>query len=219
MKAKFPEDLSEAREFQKKLAEKATFQDSIRKISKVGALDVAYKGKQGYVAGIIFDVEKKEVIEKITLKENTTMPYIPTFLFLREVPFFLKILPKFNHMPDLFLIDGHGIAHPFFAGSATIFGVLTDKPAIGVAKKPLRYFSYTKSDKKDAKYIIVKDRKVGIQYKPNERWNPIFISPGNKISIQTSFRIVKQIMSSRYRIPTPLHLAHLAATESKSILK
>ncbi|MHA1952987.1 MAG: endonuclease V [Candidatus Heimdallarchaeaceae archaeon] len=218
MKTDFPEDLSDAREFQKRIAEKAVIKDSLKKISKVGALDVAYKGKQGYVAGIIFDVEKKEVIEKRTLKDDTTFPYIPTFLFLREVPFFLKILPKFSNMPDLFLIDGHGIAHPYFAGSATIFGVLANQAAIGVAKKPLRYFSYSPSENKKTKYIKVKERDVGIQYKSNEKWNPIYISPGNKISISTSFRVVKQIMSSKYKIPIPLHLAHLAAAESKSLL-
>ncbi|NPD87241.1 MAG: endonuclease V [Asgard group archaeon] len=218
MKVNFPENLSEAREFQKRLAEKAVIKDSLKRISKVGALDVAYKGKQGYVAGIIFDIEKKEIIEKRILKDDVTSPYIPTFLFLREVPFFLKILPAFSNMPDLFLIDGHGIAHPYFAGSATIFGVLSNKPAIGVAKKPLRYFNYFPSKNKNTKYIRIKERDVGIQYRSNEKWNPIYISPGNKISIQSSFRIIKQLMSSKYKIPIPLHLAHLSAKESKSLL-
>jgi deoxyribonuclease V len=218
MKVTFPEDLSEAREFQKRLAEKAIISDSFKNISKVGALDVAYKGKKGYVAGIIFDLEKNEVIERRTLKDDVTSPYIPTFLFLREVPFFLKILSAFTNLPDLFLIDGHGIAHPYFAGSATIFGVLSDNPAIGVAKKPLRYFSYYLSKNEDTKYIKVKGKEVGIQYKPNEKWNPIYVSPGNKISIKSSFKLIKQLMSSRHKIPVPLHLAHLLAAESKSLI-
>ena len=218
MKISFPNDLSEARKFQNTLAKKATIVDDFKEITKIGALDVAYKEKQGYVAGIIFDVKKEEVIEKQTLKDDVTSPYIPTFLFLREVPFFLKILPKFNNIPDMFLIDGHGIAHPYFAGSATIFGVLAKKPAIGVAKKPLRYFSYSPTEDRNVQLIKVKEREVGIQYKSKESWNPIYISPGNKISIQSSFEIVKQLMSSRNRIPIPLHLAHLAAAESKTQL-
>jgi len=218
MKISFPNDLSEARKFQNTLAKRATIVDDFKEITKIGALDVAYKGKQGYVAGIIFDVKKEEVIEKQTLKDNVTSPYIPTFLFLREVPFFLKILPKFNNIPDMFLIDGHGIAHPYFAGSATIFGVLTKKPAIGVAKKPLRYFSYSPTEDRNVQLIKVKEKEVGIQYKSKDRWNPIYISPGNKISIQSSFEIVKRLMSSKNRIPIPLHLAHLTAAESKTLL-
>jgi deoxyribonuclease V len=216
MNVSFPKDLSEARQFQKNIARKANIVDNFKDISQVGALDVAYKGKHGFVAGIIFDINKKEVIEKKILKDIVTVPYIPTFLFLREVPFFLKILPMFSNKPDLFLIDGHGIAHPYFAGSATIFGVLINKPAIGVAKKPLRYFSYSPLEDKKTQLIKVKEREVGIQYKIKERWNPIYISPGNNISIASSFKIVKQLISSKYKLPTPLHLAHLTAAESKS---
>lgn len=218
METIFPTDLSEAREFQLKLAEKAEIKDCLEEIKTIGALDVAYKDKQGYVAGIIFDIKRKEVIEKRTLKDDVTHPYIPTFLFLREVPFFLKILRTFSNLPELFLIDGHGIAHPYFAGSATIFGVLANIPAIGVAKKPLRYFNYVKTKEECSKIIKLKEREVGFQYQPNKRWNPIYISPGNKISNQTSFKIVKQIMSPKYKIPIPLHIAHLEAEKSKSKL-
>ncbi|MHA2357787.1 MAG: endonuclease V [Candidatus Heimdallarchaeaceae archaeon] len=218
MKDIFPKDLGEARELQKKLAERSVIKDTLKQISKVGALDVAYKEKKGYVAGIIFDLEERKIVETKALSAPVPAPYIPTFLFLREVPFFLEILSHFTIEPDIFLIDGHGIAHPYYAGSATIFGVLADKPSIGVAKKPLKYFKYIKSQDKNLDYIEVKERKVGVRFRIKENWNPIFISPGHKVTINTAFKVVSKSTIEKYKLPIPLRIAHYAAAEAKNSL-
>ena len=215
MNFEFPDNLEDARKLQKSLASKAIIKDTISKISTICAFDVAYKDKIGYAAGVVVDVDKDKVIETKVYSSEISVPYIPTFLFLREVPFFLKILPKLSTSPDLFLIDGHGIAHPFFAGSATIFGVIVDKPTIGVAKKPLRGFKDLKSEKGDYNYISIKDKVVGIKYSVKETWKPIYISPGNRCSIDTSFEIIKKHLSTKRKIPLPLHLAHITAADAK----
>ena len=216
MNITFPDNLEDARKLQKSLASKAIIKDTFTEISTICALDVAYEGKIGHVAGVVVDVDKNKVIEKKVYSGEIPVPYIPTFLFLREVPFFLKLLPKLSTSPDLFLVDGHGIAHPFFAGSATIFGVIVDKPAIGVAKKPLRGFKDIKSEKGDYSYVSIKDKVVGIKYSVKETWKPIYISPGNRCSIDTSFEIIKKHLSTKRKIPLPLHLAHITAANAKS---
>jgi len=216
MNMEFPNNLEEARKLQKTLASKAIIKDTFTEVSTICALDVAYEDKIGHVAAIVFDVYENKIIEKEVYSDKVTVPYIPTFLFLREVPFFLKILPKLTNPPDLFLIDGHGIAHPFFAGSATIFGVIVDKPTIGVAKKPLRGFKDVETEKKEYNYVSIKEKIVGIKYNVRESWKPIYISPGNRCSIDTSFEIIKKHLSTKRKIPLPLHLAHLAAAEAKN---
>lgn len=215
MKTDFPSNLADAREFQKKIAEKIILKDAELDIKLVGALDVAYKERKGFAAGIVYDVAEKQIIEKQIFSDVVLFPYIPTFLFLREVPLFLKLIELFNSEPDIFLIDGHGVAHPKFAGSATVFSVLCDKPAIGIAKKPLRPFRYQDTTDNTIKKIIVNEKQVGIRYKPNKNWKPIFISPGNKISIETSFELVKATLTQKQKLPYPLHVAHLAAAEAK----
>jgi deoxyribonuclease V len=216
MNFKFPDNLEDARKLQKSLAGKTIIKDTFSKISTICAFDVAYKDKMGYAAGVVVDVDKNKVIETKVYSGEIPVPYIPTFLFLREVPFFLKLLCKLSASPDLFLIDGHGIAHPFFAGSATIFGVIADKPTIGVAKKPLRGFKDRESEKGDYTYVSIKDKIVGIKYSVKETWKPIYISPGNRCSINTSFEIIKKHLSTKRKLPLPLHLAHITAADAKN---
>lgn len=216
MKIDFPSNLTDAREFQRKIAKKIILKDAVPDIKLVGALDVAYKERMGFAAGIVYDIVEKQIIEKKIFSDLVLFPYIPTFLFLREVPLFLKLIELFNCEPDIFLIDGHGIAHPKFAGSATVFSVLCDKPAIGIAKKPLKPFRYQDTADDTIQKIIVNEKLVGIRYKPNKNWKPIFISPGNKISIDTSFELVKATLTQKQKLPYPLHVAHLAAAEAKN---
>ena len=60
MKINFPTNLSDAREFQAKVAEKIILKDTVVDAKLIGALDVAYKEKKGFAAGIVYDlVEKK----------------------------------------------------------------------------------------------------------------------------------------------------------------
>ncbi|MHA1407070.1 MAG: endonuclease V [Candidatus Heimdallarchaeaceae archaeon] len=215
MALKFPQNLKEARQYQKNLIEKIDLNDRFSRIDKVGGLDVAYKEGRAYAAGVIYDIKTEKVYEKKSVIDKVTVPYVPTFLFLREVPTFLKVLKKLQITPDIFLVDGHGIAHPYYAGSATVFSMTTGIPTIGVAKKPLRTFTYEPTQKPQVDIIYVKGRKVGFRYKTNPRWNPIYISPGNKISLSSALSIVDSLLDTKHKLPNPLYLAHKAAEESK----
>jgi len=115
--------------------------------------------------------------------------------------------------PDLILIDGHGIAHPKNTGSATVFGVLTEIPSIGVAKKPLKFFNYKQTELEFLKQVILNKNFVGYRYQPKTSWNPVFISPGNKVSVKSSFTLVQNLFKKSFKLPFPLHKAHNLATE------
>ena len=58
-------------------------------------------------------------------------------LSFRELPAVLQALAQLPEVPELILVDGHGVAHPRGLGIAAHLGVVTDLPTIGVAKKIL----------------------------------------------------------------------------------
>ncbi len=215
MTRKFPTNIKEARKYQEILAEKVLLTDDFSEIKTVGAFDIAYKKNNAFAAGIIYDFRERKIIEETTVKETVKFPYIPTYLFLREVPSFLSLFDKLSVIPDVIIIDGHGIAHPRVAGSATIFGVITDMPTIGVAKKPLKSFTYKDTNQSNLDKIYLYQKHVGFRQRFTKKWNPIYISPGNKISFESSYNVIKELRSNNFKLPIPQQYAHLLAAKFK----
>ena len=86
---------------------------------------------------MLLDADTLEVIDQQVARAPTRMPYIPGLLGFRELPALLEALAMLERAPDLAFIDGHGIAHPRRLGIAAHFGVATNLPCIGVARKIL----------------------------------------------------------------------------------
>ena len=212
----FPTTIPEAREFQKELSKEIILADSFATSDIIGAFDIAYKADIAFAACVLYDISKRTIIEEKTIKAKVEFPYVPGYLFMREVPHFLVLLDKLETKPDITIIDGHGIAHPKTAGSATIFGVMTDTPSIGVAKKPMKNFNYKKTKTEHLEIILLNKQQVGFRHSFERRWNPIYISPGHKISIETSYLIVSQLLTDKYKLPIPQQSAHLLAAKSKT---
>ncbi|MHA1304837.1 MAG: endonuclease V [Candidatus Heimdallarchaeaceae archaeon] len=204
-------ELQKAREYQSKLLEKCVLKDGFSKVETVLGFDVAYKDDKGYAAGVMVDLKTGEILKKETLIQKVKIGYISSFLFLREVPILLKLLSKFEDKPDVVIIDGHGIAHPNFSGSATIFGILADIPTIGVAKKSLAFQLQT-SNNSEIDIIYVKKTKVGFFLRDKQ----LYVSPGHKVSFSSALKTVNKLLSPTYRLPSVLHFAHIIATEYKN---
>lgn len=214
----FPETIEEARTFQKLVAKNLTLQDQFDQINLIGALDIAYNSTNAFVGGIIFDIAKNKIIAKKAIVSTPTFEYLSSFLFMREVPLYLKLLPILSKKanPDLYIIDGHGIAHPFFAGSAAVFGYLVDVPTIGIAKRPMSVFRYKDNLHKELiDDIYVKQKLVGKRVRYEKNWNPIFISPGNKISISSALQQTLRVLNPSHKLPLPLLQAHIVTHEYK----
>ena len=45
--------------------------------------------------------------------------------------------------------------------------------------------------------------------------NPVYVSPGHNISVQSSLEIVRKCMRLPHKMPEPLHLAHKFANRVK----
>jgi deoxyribonuclease V len=213
MTSDFPQTIQEAQIFQDKIAKKVIIEDTFSKIETVGAFDISYKEDKAFTAGVIINSKSEEVLEEKVIVSKIPFPYVPTYLFLKEVPSFISLFSEISIKPDLVLIDGHGIAHPKNTGSASVFGVLVNIPSIGVAKKPLKYFNYVQTNVDSLDQVILNDKLVGYRYQPKHRWNPIFISPGHKVSVKSSFTLIKDFFKSRFKLPFPSHRAHCLATE------
>ena len=177
---------------QKEMVKNVEFK-KLNKIEKILALDLGYKKNVGICAAVLYDLIKKQAIKTLVVKEEISFPYIPTLLFFREAPLMLKAIEKFeNENYDLILVDGHGLAHPRKAGIATIIGILTKKPTIGIAKSYL--FGNIENN-----YIIVDNQKVGIKF---EKY---YASIGSNIDFESLENFVKNILNFEY--PEALKLA------------
>ena len=214
----FPNSLKEAKALQIKVAREIKIDDEFEKLNLISALDIAYKEEKAFTAAVVYEIKTKKIVEKKVLETTPTFEYVSGYLFLREVPAFLEILDLLENQPDLIVVDGHGIAHPLNAGSATVLGYLIDKPVIGVAKNPMKMFEYSNSRIKKELIIddvMIKGKVVGnrISYPPEKKWRPIFVSPGNKISISSALNFVVKLLEPDYKLPKPLFFAHLLSKE------
>ncbi len=158
---------------------------------------------------IVLDIKNNfKVVEKVFAEKVIDFPYIPTFLAYRELPVILEAYKKLERKPDAFFVDGMGILHPRKMGIASHFGVITDTISIGVGKSkligdfkepPNKRFAYTPI------YIDNELRGYAVRTRVNSK--PIFVSPGNNISIKNSVNLAL-LCTTKYRIPEPTRLAH-----------
>ncbi len=153
-----------------------------------------------------------ELIEYQVARINTTMPYIPGFLSFREYPALLAAWEKLTRLPDLLFVDGHGISHPRRLGVASHFGLLVNRPTIGVAKRRLcGRFEPLPPDPGAKAPLIDKGENIGWVWRSKLRCNPLFISTGHRVSIDSALHWVQQCMRG-YRLPEPTRWADAVAS-------
>jgi deoxyribonuclease V len=109
--------------------------------------------------------------------------------------------------PSILLVDGNGILHPYRCGLASQAGLTLGIPTIGVAKT-LLYGEVSGSS------VIIDKEQRGYAYSSRKGRNPVFVSPGHRVSLPTSLDVVEHL--SVYKHPEPLRLAHHCAKEQLS---
>lgn len=196
------------RQIQEKIAKRVILDDKFPKIIKnIAGFDLAFSNDNAIVTGVILDYKSLNVEEIKTVETKVSFPYIPTFLTFREGPSIIKVYKKLKIKPDVLMINGQGIAHSLFCGIASHVGVLLDKPSIGIAQNRL-VGEYSEPIKVgDCSPIKYQNKKVGYVYKSKDGCKPIFISPGHRISLGTSLKLVKNCIKNN-KLPEPVFLAH-----------
>lgn len=203
-----------ARKAQLLLSKQIIFRDLLpRKIRYVAGVDVAYDGEFAIGAVAVLDFSTLALIESQTAICKVVFPYVPTLLSFREVPPSILCIKKLKVQPDIFLVDGHGFAHPYRCGFASHLGVILRKPTIGVAKSKL-IGEIGDSKDEDFAYLKHDGETVGVVLKIMRDHKPVYVSVGHMVSLETAIKIVKHC-TRHSNIPEPLIKAHQMATEAK----
>lgn len=179
-------------------------------ITTIAGVDVSStRGSSLLTAGVVvLDAKTLTVLENVWVQKEISFPYIPGFLSFREIPVLLEAITKLTIKPDVFMVDGQGIAHPRRMGIATHLGVLIDQPTIGVAKKKLTGRVETLSlEAGSTARMLDKKEVIGMAVRTKKNVKPVYVSLGHKMDLALAVQVVLNITRG-YRLPEPTRLAH-----------
>ena len=222
---KYNIDVEKLEKEQIKLAKELEIKDKIdfSLADRFGAVDITFV-KNKILASIIVcgrllegeDGKKEcEVLDRVYFLDKVRFPYLAGFRSYRELPAMAEAFNKLSEKPDVIFISAQGISHPRL-GLASHFSLLTGIPVIGVANSVADKDGNIEIKKDD---ILKKGKKVGKVFvgKPGSR--PMYISPGNDISINSALDLSKEFINLPHKLPEPLHLAGRYGREVKKELK
>ena len=206
----------EAIALQKELRKLLVIEDRLGPVSRVAGVDVGFED-QGAVtraAVAVLSYPELQRVETALARRPTRFPYIPGLLSFRELPAVLDALEKLSTPPDLLLCDGQGIAHPRRLGIASHLGLLVDIPAIGVGKSRL-FGTHGEVPEAPGAWAPLRDGDeiIGAVLRTRAGVKPLFISPGQRISLETAIGYVLRCCT-QYRLPETTRHAHRLASGS-----
>ena len=196
--------------YQHELRKLINIQPLDKPINTIAGADISFnKYSEVVYAGIVvFSYPDLRIIDQATAVSKTTFPYISGLLAFREVPALLTAWNNLPTKPDLLVLDGQGIAHERRTGIATHFGLVADIPTIGSAKSRLSgRYEEPANEPLAQSPMYDKGELIGIALRSKRNCKPIFISPGNKVSMDESVAIIKNCLRG-YRIPELTRQAH-----------
>ena len=202
-------DTQQLRQQQTQLAQRIILQDDFATPHFIGGADVGFEQDGAITRAVIVVLSWPELklIEYQIARIPTQLPYIPGLLSFREVPGLMAAWSQIKQKPDLVLVDGQGIAHPRRFGVACHFGLLADVPTIGVAKSRLCGDNVELDpEPKSVQMLRLGDEQLGWVYRSKKRCNPLYVSPGHKVSFISSLAWVKGCIQG-YRLPEPTRMA------------
>ncbi|MFE7511271.1 endonuclease V [Streptomyces sp. NPDC057540] len=203
--AGWPADESAARAVQRELRGRLVTDEEGPAVGEghVTGLDVAYDDERDLVAAaaVVLDARTLDVVEEATAVGRVSFPYVPGLLAFREIPTVLAALAALRADPGLLVCDGYGLAHPRRFGLASHLGVLTGRPAVGVAKNPFT-FTYEQPGpaRGDAAPLLAGGDEVGRALRTQARVKPVFVSVGHRVSLANACAHTLRL-APRYRIP------------------
>jgi len=205
--------IEKAHKTQLHLSKKIVLTDMLpEKINLIAGVDVAYTKDEAIGAVAVLRYDSLKLIESQTSICKILFPYIPTLLSFRETPPAIGSIKKLTVQPDLFLVDGHGIAHPYRCGFASHLGLVMDRPTIGVAKNKL--IGETENKINNVAFLKNGNDFVGAALTTKHGCKPIYVSVGHMISLKRAIEIVLHCIKDK-RIPEPILIAHKIATAEK----
>lgn len=207
-------DYTKAKELQKNLRRKISLDPLGSSPMFIAGADISciYGSDVMHAAIIVLKLPELKPIAGALFSDETTFPYIPGLLAFREMPVLLGAWNRLQIKPDVLIMDGHGLAHPRRMGIATHFGIEVGKPTIGCAKKILTGTHEELEVEKGATADLIvedgdKEEKVGFALRSRTKVNPVYISPGHKLSFGDAYSIIMKALT-KYKLPKTTRLAH-----------
>jgi len=194
-------DFNALKKEQIKLARKVITINDFEKIKTIGGADQVYVGNKIISAIVVCDYKTLEIIESKYAVVDAKIPYKSGFLFYRDGLVVMEAFNKLENKSDVLIVEANGILHPRRIGMASHVGILLDIATIGVTKR-LMLGEVSK------RAIYVEKEARGYELITREHAKPIYISPGNKISLKKSLKVIKSCLRQPHKMPEPLYLAH-----------
>jgi len=207
-----------------------------KKPKTVAGIDCAFSkdGQRIFAAVVVLSLPDLETIETTSASRKVTFPYIPGLLSFREAPVCIAAVEKLRKQPDVFIIDGQGIAHPRRLGLAAHLGLFFDRSTIGCAKSRL-IGQFQEPPPQRGSYSLLKDEQItglktsderqttndeviGAVLRTRTNVKPVFVSVGHKCRLKDVIEITLAC-TTKYRLPEPTRLAHQLVSGLKSSVK
>ena len=178
-------------------------------VETVAGLDVSVRDDRVRAAVVVYDVRQRAVVDQAIWEGPTAFPYVPGLLSFREVPAILPALEQLRHLPDVYMLDAQGRAHPRRFGLACHLGVLLDAPALGVAKSILvgRVDGTLDAARGSAAPLVHRGETVATALRTRDGVHPVYVSVGHRITLPQAGRLALRL-AERWKLPQPTHLAH-----------
>jgi deoxyribonuclease V len=192
---------------QKELAPKVINTSQFGRIRYIGGAGVHVRDDIGRAAIVVLDFNTLKPLDLATAMCPVTFPYKPNLVGFREGPVLLEALARLDVMPDMLIVDGHGIAHPRKFGFASHIGVLTDLPTIGCSKGCFEEPQQVDGVRGSYTLVYNGDEVIGAAVCTQQDMPPLYVSIGHRVDLETSIKYVLATSRQQHYLPETLHLA------------
>ncbi|MEN9625777.1 MAG: hypothetical protein RL557_105 [archaeon] len=215
LEKKYTINFKKLEEEQSKLAKDLVIKDipDLTHAEKFGAFDVAFI-KNKILCCIIVCNKQFEIVDQSYVFEKIRFPYFPGFRNYREIPAMIAAAEKLNERPDVVFFSSQGIMQRL--DPASHFGLSSGIPTIGVSDVIVD--CEVEGDVTSGADILKQGKSVGKVLMEKIGSKPLYISPGNNISVKTAYRLSKELVQLPHKNPEPLHLASKYASKVKKEL-
>jgi len=211
---RWPGCADEAIALQRQLAGQVRIEPLSRPVELVAGIDVAVLGRRWQqsqmIAGVVvYELSSDQVIEKASSQQGCRFPYVPGLLSFREAPAVLEAVAKLRCRPDVFMLDGQGMAHPRRFGLASHVGVLVDRPTIGCAKSRLvgQQRGVLGVEAGSRCPLVDGEEVIGAVVRTRRGVKPVFVSVGHRVTLEDAVNVVLGCCRG-VRLPQPTRFAH-----------
>lgn len=202
----------EAIAIQNELRRHVVTENRLAAVNTVAGVDVGFPNRQtARAAVVVLSFPDLRPRDYAVAEMPVGFPYIPGLLAFREVPVVLAAVEKLRTMPDLFIFDAQGLAHPRRLGLACHAGLLLERPSVGCAKSRLTgTYRAPGPERGDRAPLMDGHECIGAVVRTQAKASPVFVSIGHQVDLDTAVRYVLDC-APQQRLPETTRYAHRLA--------